>query len=44
MLLRALLGEAGDGSADYHEAVSDDDNNDDDDEYDDTQEYQLYGH
>ena len=37
MLLRALLGEAGDGSAD-----GDDDGSDDDD--DDAREYQLHGH
>ena len=38
MLLRALLGEAGDGSAD-----GDDDGSDDDDD-DDAREYQLHGH
>ena len=39
MLLRALLGEAGDGSAD-----GDDDGSDDDDDDDDAREYQLHGH
>ena len=39
MLLRALLGEAGDGSAD-----GDDDGSDDDDDDDDAREHQLHGH
>ena len=42
MLLRALLGEAGDGSADGDDDGSDDDDDDDDD--DDAREYQLHGH
>ena len=40
MLLRALLGEAGDGSVDG----DDDDNDDDDNNDDDAREHQLHGH
>ena len=43
MLLRALLGEAGDGSADGDDdGGGDDDDGDDDD--DDAREHQLHGH
>ena len=41
MLLRALLGEAGDGGADGDDDGSDDDDDNDDD---DAREHQLHGH
>jgi len=46
MLLRALLGEAGDGSADGDDdgGGDDDDDDGDDDDDDDAREHQLHGH
>ena len=48
MLLRALLGEAGDGSADGDDDGGgdddDDDGDDDDNDDDDAREHQLHGH
>ena len=47
MLLRALLGEAGDGGADGdHDGNDhdDDDGDDDDNDDDDAREHQLHGH
>ena len=46
MLLRALLGEAGDGSADGDDddGGGDDDDDDGDDDDDDAREHQLHGH
>ena len=47
MLLRALLGEAGDGRTDGDDdggGDDDDDDGDDDDDDDDAREHQLHGH
>ena len=47
MRLRALLGEAGDGSADGDDDGNnhdDDDGDDDDNDDDDAREHQLHGH
>ena len=44
MLLRALLGEAGDGGAHGDDDGNDHDDDDGDDDDDDAREHQLHGH